>query len=233
MENPIEKVCFVMMPFGEHFEEYYSEIYKTAIEESGFKPKRADNLDRPTPIIRDIWEYINHSKILIADITGLNPNVMYELGLAHAITKPVIIISNSIEIVPFDLRHLRILIYDSKKPNWGYDLRTRIKNSISEIIESPTDSILSAFLDIKSSIKMTDEISAELIEIKQLIRSQFSESKALPKKRLSSEMFAEAGKEAKHLYYESGWEISAIKEHLIEKFEISSFTADNIFHRSI
>ncbi|WP_339880643.1 hypothetical protein [uncultured Algoriphagus sp.] len=234
MKNPIENICFVMMPFGDPFDEYYTEIYKSVIEECGFKPKRADSLFRPTPIIRDIWEYINYSKILIADITDLNPNVMYELGLAHAITKPVIIISDSIENVPFDLRYLRILIYDSKKPNWAKDLKAKIKNSISEIIESPTDSILSAFLDIKPQIKKTDEISAELIEIKQLIRSQLSESNnEKPRKKFTAEMYAEASKEAKDLYYEAGWEINDIKEHLAEKFGMSRYTADNLFHSSI
>lgn len=224
----------MMMPFGEPFDEYYTEIYKSAIEESGLKPKRADSLFRPSPIIRDIWEYINYSKILIADITGLNPNVMYELGLAHAITKPVIIISDSIENVPFDLRYLRILIYDSKKPNWADELKTKIKKSMAEIIESPTDSILSAFMDIKPIIKKTDEISAELIEIKQLIRSQISDSNnSEQKKKLTSEMYAAASREARHLYYEDGWEISAIKEHLAEKFGMSRHMADSLFYSSI
>lgn len=234
MKNPIDNICFVMMPFGQPFDDYYTEIYEKAIEESGFKAKRADSLFRPTPIIRDIWEYINHSKILIADITGLNSNVMYELGLAHAITKPVIIISDSIENVPFDLRYLRILIYNSKKPNWAENLKQKIKNSISEILESPEDSILSAFLDIKSKIKKTDEISAELIEIKQLIRSQLSESNSeKPKKKFTPEIYAEVSKEARHLYFDAGWEISIIKDHLAEKFGLSRHTADSIFHSSI
>jgi hypothetical protein len=64
---------------------YNEELYKPAIESLDFRPKRADDLFRPSPIIKDIWEYINKSKILLADITGLNANVIYELGLAHAI----------------------------------------------------------------------------------------------------------------------------------------------------
>lgn len=220
------------MPFGVPFDEYYNDIYRVAIEESGLKPKRADSLFRPSPIIRDIWEYINHSKILIADITGLNSNVMYELGLAHAITKPVIIISDSIDNVPFDLRYLRILIYENRKPKWAEDLTIKIKKSIEEIIESPTESILSAFMDIKPIINKTDEISAELIEIKQLIRSQFSDSVKVESK-LTSEMYSAASKEARHLYYEGGWEINDIKEHLVEKFGISRHTADSLFHSSI
>ena len=60
-----------MIPSSDPFDEYYKEIYKKTIEENGFKPIRADSWFKPSPIIRDIWEHINHSKILIADITGL------------------------------------------------------------------------------------------------------------------------------------------------------------------
>ena len=233
MKNPNENICFVMMPFGNPYDEYYEEIYKPAIEEIGFKSKRADSLFRPSPIIRDIWQYINSSKILIADITDLNPNVMYELGLAHAIAKPVIIISDTIDKVPFDLRYLRILIYDSKRTNWSSELKSKIQNSVKEIIESPTDSILSAFLDIKPNIEKTDEISAELIELKQLILSQISNTEEKPKKKFSKEMYADAVREVKFLYYDKGWEINDIKIHLANKFGMSQYSADNLFHSAV
>jgi len=234
MKNPIDNICFVMMPFGAPFDDYYKEIYQSAISEVGLKSVRADNLFRPSPIIRDIWEYINYSKILIADVTGLNPNVMYELGLAHAITKPVIIISDSIQNVPFDLRHLRILIYDTKKPTWAETLKNNIIKSIEEILQSPSDSILSAFMDIKPNIRESDNISAELIEIKQLIRSsRIKKDSQVTKKTFSAENHADARKEARHLYYDVGWEIHKIKEHLVTQFGISGHTADSIFHNSI
>lgn len=235
MKNPNENICFVMMPFGDPFDDYYNELYKPAIEEVDFIPKRADSLFRPSPIIKDIWEYINKSKILIADITDLNGNVMYELGLAHAIAKPVIIISDSIENVPFDLRFLRILIYDKRKPKWGENLKEKIKKSINEIIESPTDSILPAFLNIKPDTKETEQISAELIELKQLILSQInlSNKDEKPKKKLTTQTYIDAKKDAYDLYFNKGWEISEIKEHLVEKYNISKITADDIFHNSI
>ena len=228
--NPNEDICFVMMPFGEAFDSYYKHIYEPAIESVGLRAKRADSLFRPSPIIRDIWQYINQSKILIADITGLNSNVMYELGLAHAISKPVIIISDSIESVPFDLRFLRILLYDVRDPNWSYLLKDKIIKSVKEIIDSPTDSILTAFLDIRPHIKETDQISAELIELKQLILSQINLEPIEVKKKITSETLMEASEHARKLYY-AGWDISDIKHTLMDKYGFSSYTADDIFHR--
>jgi hypothetical protein len=233
MKNPNENICFVMMPFGNEHDKRYDFIYKPAIESLEFNSKRADNLYRPSPIIKDIWEYINKSKILLADITGLNPNVMYELGLAHAIAKPVIIISDTIESVPFDLRYLRILIYDLKNPNWAEELKNSISNSIQEIIASPTDSILSAFLKLRPRVEETDQISVELIEIKQLILSQlhnFNPIENKPQKRPLTETYAEALADSNRLYFDEGWDISNIKDFLTGKYGFSRQTADDVFH---
>ena len=219
------------MPFGKPFDKYYTEIYEPAVQESGLKSRRADSLFRPSPIIRDIWEYINSSKILIADITGLNPNVMYELGLAHAIAKPVIIVSDSIENVPFDLRFLRILLYDVKDPLWSNNLKESIIKSIEEIIESPMDSVLPAFLNIKPMKKETEQVSAEIIELKQLILSQLSgKNQEKPKRKVTSDLLRDAKRDSKRLYFDDGWAINDIKEFLVDKYEISKYMADHIFH---
>lgn len=223
-----------MMPFGSPFDSYYEQIYKPAIENLNFNSKRADSLFRPSPIIKDIWEYINHSKILLADITGLNPNVMYELGLAHAIAKPVIIISDTIENVPFDLRFLRILIYDTKNPTWALDLKNSITKSIEEILESPTDSILPVFMKIKPQIEETNQISAELLELKQLVMSQINNGEQINSKRkITSELFVEASKDASYLYFTDGWDMTDIKNHLVEKYGFNSYTADDVLHKAI
>jgi hypothetical protein len=60
----------------------------------------------------DVWSAINAAIFLIADCTGRNPNVFYEIGIAHAIGKQTILISQTIDDVPFDLRHLRIVVYE-------------------------------------------------------------------------------------------------------------------------
>src|SRR5690349_20368297 len=80
--------CFAIMPFGGWFDDYYDDLYCPAIRAAGLEPKRADDLYRPSTIINDIWSYTQSAKIILADLTGKNPNVFYELGLAHALAKP-------------------------------------------------------------------------------------------------------------------------------------------------
>ena len=96
--------CFTIMPYGDWFDVYYNKIYAPAIEEAGLISKRADDLYRPSSIVHDIWQYTKECQLVLADLTGKNPNVLYELGLAHAIAKPVILIVESMEDIPYDLR---------------------------------------------------------------------------------------------------------------------------------
>jgi hypothetical protein len=103
--------CFVLMPFAAQYEEIYFDIIKPALQSLGIDCIRADELYKSTPIIQDIWEGIQTSGFIIADMTGRNANVFYELGLAHGIGKEVILLTQSLEDVPFDLRHLRCLTY--------------------------------------------------------------------------------------------------------------------------
>ncbi len=112
-----------MMPFGEWFNVYYTEIYTQAIKDAGMEPMRADRLFSTGTVIEQIWEQIEKSKILLADLSGKNANVFYELGLAHAARKPVVFTSCSLEDVAFDLRHLRVIIYDINDPSWGTSTR--------------------------------------------------------------------------------------------------------------
>jgi hypothetical protein len=143
------ETCFVLMPFGGWFDDYYETIYKPAIEAAGFSPTRADDLFRPGTIVNDIWEFTRAAKIILADLTGRDPNVFYELGIAHTLAKPAILITDSIETVPFDLRALRVLVYEKNKPIWGDDLRDRIKKSILEVQQAPLEAVLPAFLRVK------------------------------------------------------------------------------------
>ena len=139
--------CFTIMPYGNWFDVYYNKIYAPAIEEAGLISKRADDLYRPSSIVHDIWQYTKECQLVLADLTGKNPNVLYELGLAHAIAKPVILIVESMEDIPYDLRALRIIEYDKNAHNWGELLKEKIINAILEVILAPTKAVPHAFLD--------------------------------------------------------------------------------------
>ena len=133
--------CFVMMPFGEWFDRYYQDIYTPAIKEAGFEPIRADELFTTGSVVEQIWEQIQKAKVLLADLSGKNANVFYELGLAHAAKKPVVFTSSSVDDVPFDLRHLRVIIYDTREPEWASRLRKSISDYLRNAMKEPEKSI--------------------------------------------------------------------------------------------
>lgn len=133
--------CFVMMPFGSWFDRYYQEIYVPAIKEAGFEPIRADELFTTGSVVEQIWDQIEKSKILLADLSEKNANVFYELGLAHAAGKPVVFTSSNVNDVPFDLRHLRVIIYDIREPEWAPRLRKSIADYLRNAAKEPAKSI--------------------------------------------------------------------------------------------
>jgi hypothetical protein len=133
--------CFVMMPFGAWFDRYYAEIYVPAIKEAGFEPVRADELFTTGSVVEQIWEQIEKAKLLLADLSGKNPNVFYELGLAHAARKPVVFTAGQLEDVPFDLRHLRVIIYETQEPEWASRLRKSVADYLRNAAKEPGKSI--------------------------------------------------------------------------------------------
>jgi len=172
MAKKKQQKCFVIMPYGDYFDTYYTNIYAKAIEDAGLEAQRGDDLYRPGSIVKDIWTYTKEADVIIADLTSKNPNVMYELGLAHAITKPVVLISDSIDDVPFDLRSLRIIGYDRKNPNWGFLLREDIVSSLKEVLKNPEESIPPAFLEVsKEKTLKVSEYDLDLIELKRRVHN--------------------------------------------------------------
>jgi len=137
--------CFVLTPFKELFDTYFTSILKPAIEKSGLYAVRGDSLYRPSSIMDDIWNGIRNSKILVAELTERNPNVFYELGLAHALSKPVILISQGMDDVPFDLRAIRVLLYDKDHPSWGKKLSGALTRALTEVLANPIESIPNTF----------------------------------------------------------------------------------------
>jgi len=134
--------CFVMMPFDVPLGAYYETIYEPAIKKAGLTPIRADNEIFGTgKIIDQIYAGINAAKILVAELTTRNANVFYELGLAHALGKPVVLVSKTQEI-PFDVSHVRVIYYDVNDPFWGNKLIDKVAENIISAIKNPKEAIL-------------------------------------------------------------------------------------------
>lgn len=105
---------FVLMPFTPALKPVYDDHIKRALLASELKLRvgRANEFFGVGSIMSDIWSAIHAARTVVADCTGRNPNVFYEIGLAHAIGKHTILISQSLDDIPFDLRHLRIIVYE-------------------------------------------------------------------------------------------------------------------------
>ena len=101
------RTCFVIMPFAlEWSDRVYAAVSET-VDGAGFTCRRGDDL-RGRVILTDIWEQINRCEVVLADLTGDNPNVYYELGIAHALGKEVIPIIQVGTSVPFDQQVFRV-----------------------------------------------------------------------------------------------------------------------------
>ena len=100
---------FFIMPFEQEFFDLYEE-FKNRFGET-FDFSHAGDLDNQQSIIKDIVVGIAEADIIIADLTGLNPNVFYELGIAHAMNKKTIIITQNVEDLPFDIKYYRVVQY--------------------------------------------------------------------------------------------------------------------------
>lgn len=129
----MSRKCFVLMPFSDLFDRYYKNILIPAIRDAGYDPIRADEIYGTRPIIDDIFRGIKEAEVLVADVSDKNPNVNYELGIAHTLKRPVIIISQRVEDVPFDYRHLRAIIYDTRQDDWARDLKSKITRTLQEV----------------------------------------------------------------------------------------------------
>jgi hypothetical protein len=103
----------VLISFEPDFESVYTNLIKAPLEEAGFVVHRADSELNQQNILRDIVRGIAGADLIVADLTALNPNVFYELGIAHALGIPTILLTQNLDELPFDLRAYRANQYST------------------------------------------------------------------------------------------------------------------------
>lgn len=129
--------CFVMMPFDPHHRPTYEKAIRPAVEDGGLECLREDEHRGIGEIVRDIRQHIQGASICVADLTGLNPNVVYETALAHAAGIPVILITqDDVKSLPFDIRNLRTIQFTASDEGYG-QLRGALKETIQSVLASP------------------------------------------------------------------------------------------------
>lgn len=150
----VGKKCFVIMPFGKKedvdktmvdFDYVYHELIEKAVEELGVDCERCDEMINTGSIHKTMFRGIFDADVAVVDITSLNPNVFYELGVRHALHKYVTLVvrRNSNAPLPFNIRGLNILGYDLDSEEQIEAARKKIREYVQNGMDKqPTDSIV-------------------------------------------------------------------------------------------
>lgn len=182
-----EKICFVIAPIGEEGSEarrrsdqILKHIMIPAAKECGYETVRADTISEPGMITSQVIQHLVEDALVIADLTGRNPNVFYELAVRHAIKKPCVQVIQIGEPIPFDVAQSRTIQVDH------HDLDS-VARCISELVKqihsveknpSDVDTPISVAIDLQSlrqSENPLEKSSAEIISMLQDLRSMVGE----------------------------------------------------------
>lgn len=131
------KICFYITPIGaeeseqrKHSDLFMSSLIQPALDEIGLTVVRADQIGDPGMITSQVLEYLKKSRLAIADLSYLNPNVFYEVALRHALRLPVVQLIRKADRLPFDVNQSRTLVFDTTDI---YSLVPKLQTYRSEI----------------------------------------------------------------------------------------------------
>lgn len=123
---------FVLMPFDEKFDDIYKYGIKGAAEDAGAYAERVDEQIFTEGILDRIFNQISKADVVVADMTGRNANVFYEVGYAHALGKIVLLLTQNADDIPFDLKHMPHTVYAGKIETLRGELTQRLIWAINE-----------------------------------------------------------------------------------------------------
>lgn len=122
-----KQFAFVLMPFSDEFVDVYKLGIKPACDEAGGYCERLDDQIFHESMLERIYNQINKADLIIADMTGRNPNVFYEVGYAHALGKKVILLTQRADDIPFDLKHYPHIVYSGSIVQLRDELQRRVQ----------------------------------------------------------------------------------------------------------
>lgn len=124
--------CFVLMPFDSSFNDIYEFGIKGACADTGLYCERVDEQVFLGSMLERIFSQISRADLLVADMTGKNPNVFYEVGYAHALGKNVVLLTSVAQDIPFDLKHFPHIVYGTEIKTLRALLAKHLKHLASE-----------------------------------------------------------------------------------------------------
>lgn len=199
----------------------YEHIIKPVFQELNFHCFRADEIKHSGVIDKHMFEHIVKADFVIADISTLNPNSIYELGIRHAVKKHTTLIIAEKKMqeygYPFDVNHISIDSYEHLESDIGHSevirFRAHLKNKIQELIKKPEiDSPLYSLIPNLETPKFTKEEVEDLIEEKHESKSvsELLEESEIARKELKYEKAIELLNEARSIYPENDFIIQRL-----------------------
>lgn len=151
VQADLETTAFYVSPIGaedsperKHADLFLSSLIEPAVEQFGLKVVRADSIDKPGVITKQVMQYLVESRLVIADLSFHNPNVFYELAIRHMVRKPVVQLIQKSDKIPFDVNQLRTITIDNSSIyTWTPKLeiwRSEIANQIRQAFDDPENS---------------------------------------------------------------------------------------------
>jgi hypothetical protein len=130
---------FVLMPFSSDIDPIYRDhITEVVSKKMTLSLKRADDFYTNHAVMQDVWSAIYHAQVIIADCTGKNANVFYEIGIAHTLGKQTILISQKTGDIPFDVQHIRSIVYEYT-PRGVREFEKKLEDTLSLVVKQSHD----------------------------------------------------------------------------------------------
>jgi hypothetical protein len=158
-DSRYDDVCFFISPIGAEGSETRRRsdavndfIVKPAVASLGLRTVRADEVDRPGQMTLDVFEHVVNAKAAVADLTGANPNVFYELAVRHTVQLPVVLIVDERELaaLPFDINQMRVIGFDHRDLASADRAKAAITAHLTQALAGAVDSPISTMLNVEA-----------------------------------------------------------------------------------
>lgn len=160
-ETKPKPFVFVLMPFHKDFDDVYEFGIRAGCDEAGAYCDRVNEQKFDEMILQRVYNQIAKADIIVAEMTGNNPNVFYETGYAHALNKRVILVAEDESGIPFDLRGYPYILYQGQIKK----LKAELKDKVRWSIENPKDSLSSVDLNLEFVVNGVQVKDNPVIEV--------------------------------------------------------------------
>lgn len=189
--TPEKKKCFVISPIGakdsperKAADQVLKHLIRKALERQ-YDVERADDSTNPGEITTAMVASILEADLIVADLTGHNPNVFYEIAMAHGYSKPTVHIQKAGDKVPFDVKDMRIIAYDMADPDDLESAQKTLRDFARFVVENPSKAETplanaNAFAVIQESTDPTVESNVLVLEAINRLRAEVFDFTSLP-----------------------------------------------------